>query len=386
MSAQEPTQKVTTKSPTGLPAEPGNPDVGAGLAILSAAQAWAHDHHVPLNATVEITQRCNIRCQHCYNFDRDERRPSRTSPSGCEVAPELDTAEILQLITDLHRAGCLFLSLTGGEAMVHPDLFAFLDHAAGLNMAVHLLSNGTLLRPGMVGRLAGYPNLLRVSISLYGATAEVHDEVTQARGSFARTWAGVRLLQARGIVVRVKFIVMRGNAHQMEEMVAQADAAKLPYTVDFTVTARHDGTRGSLDNRIDRRQLEQLCHGPLRHMIRLGAERTFTATEFACNCARGNCAVSAQGDVQPCISVPLVAGNIRKQPFAEIWRSSPVFQWIRGLRVEDYPQCSPCPHKSWCTRDRGAALTYSGSYTGTDPLVCARAEIAHQLADEARTT
>jgi hypothetical protein len=27
-------------------------------------------------------------------------------------------------------------------------------------------------------------------------------------------------------------------------------------------------------------------------------------------------------------------------------------------------------------------MTYSGSYTGTDPLVCARAELAHRLADE----
>jgi hypothetical protein len=59
-----------------------------------------------------------------------------------------------------------------------------------------------------------------------------------------------------------------------------------------------------------------------------------------------------------------------------------VFQQIRGLRLSDYPQCAPCPHKSWCTRERGAAYTYSGSYTGTDPLVCAKAELSHRVALE----
>lgn len=362
-----------------MSAPPLTPDQAEGLAIMGKAQTWAHDRLVPFNATIEITQRCNIRCVHCYNFDRDV---DRHEASACPSRPDLSTAEILALIDDLHREGCFFLSLTGGEAMLHRDFFAFLDRAAERNMVVHVLSNGTLLRPGMVGRLAGYPNLNKISLSLYGATAEVHDGITQAPGSWARTWAGADRLRARGIGVRVKFIVMRANAHQVEQMIAMADARGFSYSVDLTVTARHDGDPGSLALRLDRSQLEQLCRGPLRNHLYLGPDRPVTAATFACNCARGNCAITAQGDVQPCIAVPLVAGNVREQPFAEIWRSSPVFQRIRGLRVEDYQDCAPCPHKSWCTRERGAAFTYSGSYTGTDPLICARAEITHQIADE----
>jgi AdoMet-dependent heme synthase len=350
-----------------------------GLAILQQTQGWARNRLVPLNATIEVTQRCNIRCTHCYNFDRDA---DRKQTSACPSRPDLTSAEILALIDDLHREGCFFLSLTGGEAMLHPDFFAFLDRAAERNMAVHVLSNGTLLRPGMVGRLAGYPNLTKISLSLYGATAEVHDGITQAPGSWARTWAGAERLRGRGIGVRLKFIVMRHNAHQVEAMIASADARGFSYGVDLTVTARHDGDPGSLAVRIDRAQLEQLCRGPLQKHLYLGPERPVTSSTFACNCGRGNCAITAQGDVQPCIAVPLVAGNVRQQPFAEIWRASPVFQRLRGLRLEDYRECAPCPHKSWCTRERGAAFTYSGSYTGTDPLVCARAEITHQLADE----
>jgi radical SAM protein with 4Fe4S-binding SPASM domain len=355
-----------------------------GGRLVAQAQEWAYANLVPLNATIEITQACNIRCLHCYNFDRGGPAPDggpMARPAGDCGAPELSAQEILRLLGDLRDAGCLFLSLTGGEVLAHPELFAFLDRARDLNMAVQLLSNGTLLRPGMAARLATYSNLLGVSVSIYGATSETHDGITQAPGSWRRTWAGVDRLRARGVSVRLKLIIMRQNAHEVAAMRAMADARGCPYLVDVTITARHDGTRGSLTTRIGHDDLEGLYRGPLRDLVPLG-RRPVGEEDFPCNCARGNCAISARGEVYPCISVPWPAGNVRERPFREIWAESPVFQRIRGLRVADYPSCAPCPHKSHCTRNRGAAFNASGSYTGTDPFVCATAELAHALADE----
>ena len=134
--------------------------------LISEAQEWAHARMVPLNVTIEITQRCNIRCLHCYNFDRD--LPAQAPAGACGEPQELSTDEILGLMGDVRAAGCLFLSLTGGEVLSHPQLFTFLDRARDLHLAVQLLTNGTLLRPGVAGRLAGYRNLLGVSVSLYG--------------------------------------------------------------------------------------------------------------------------------------------------------------------------------------------------------------------------
>ena len=82
------------------------------------------------------------------------------------------------------------------------------------------------------------------------------------------------------------------------------------------------------------------------------------------------------------ISVPWVAGNIREQPFDEIWKTSPVFQRIRGLKIRDYAKCSPCGHKEYCRRDRSSAYTTTGDYTGANPFTCATAELVHRLADE----
>ena len=345
-----------------------------GHALIGRVQDWAYQNHVPLNASIELTLRCNIRCLHCYNFDRDEPR------AACDK-PELGTEEILRVMDELRAAGCLFLMFTGGEVLSHKDLFRFLDHARELNFAVQLLTNGTMLRPGVAARLATYENLQGISVSLYGSSAEVHDGVTQVAGSFRRTWDGVERLRRLGITVRLKYILMKQNAHEAEAMRAVADARGLPYMIDLTITSRHDGSHGSLDTRIGRDTLESLYRGPLRDLAIRGKQQT-TEESFPCNCARGNVGITATGDVVPCVSVPWTAGNIREQSFAEIWKSSPVFQEIRGLEIADYEQCSPCAHKDHCQRNRGAALTASGRYTGVDPFVCATAEIAHTLADE----
>ncbi len=186
---------------------------------------------MPFNVTLELTLNCNIRCLHCYNLDRDEPRSSKPPAAAAtpsERKPDLSLDEILRLLSDLRDAGCLILGLTGGEVLTYPHLFAVLDRARELNLAVQLLTNGTMLQPGVAARLASYRNLLGVSISLYGATAEVHDGITQIAGSFRRTWDGAQRMRAAGVAVRLKFIVMRQNAHQVAEMRAQAAARRFP--------------------------------------------------------------------------------------------------------------------------------------------------------------
>jgi radical SAM protein with 4Fe4S-binding SPASM domain len=348
--------------------------------VVSRVQSLAYERMIPLNVSLELTLKCNIRCLHCYNFDRDTDGPASCAGDG-GTAPELSLEEILRLLGELRAAGTLFVSLTGGEVLSSPHLFPVLDRARELNLAVQLLSNGTLLRPGMAARLASYRNLLGVSISLYGATPEVHDGVTQIRGSWQRTLDGADRLRARGVAVRLKLIVMRPNVQEVGAMRALAEARGYPYLLDVTVTARHDGTRGSLAMRIGEDELAALYRGPLRDLIPKG-NHTVDEAAFPCNCARGNCAISVRGDVFPCVSVPWAAGNVRERPFGEIWRGSPVFERIRGLKIADYPACAPCPDKAFCSRDRGAAYNASGSYTGTDPFVCAAAGVARAVASE----
>jgi radical SAM protein with 4Fe4S-binding SPASM domain len=340
--------------------------------VLEGLHARAYDACIPLNVSLELTLRCNIRCTHCYNFDRDQPRAG--------TGAELSMDEIRPLLDDLRRSGTLFLSLTGGEAMVHPRFWDILDEAAARGFAVTVLSNGTLLTEPVCDRLAACPSLWGVSLSMYGARAASHDAITQVPGSYEKTMAGARRMAARGARVGLKFVLMNANAAEAGAMIDGAEAEGFEYSIDPTITGRYDGTSGSLATRVDPETLEQLYRDPLRSLIRPGPAEP-TDDQFKCNCARGNAAVSSSGEVYPCIATPLRAGSIREQSFSRIWADSPVFRWIRGLRVADFKTCAPCGLKSWCRRSPGPAYLLTGDYTGVDPWTCREAEIIRSVAE-----
>lgn len=346
------------------------PGDAEACSLLGTLQQTAYERCIPLNVSLELTLRCNIRCTHCYNFDRDLPRPPSLA--------ELSYPEILGLLDELRRAGTLYLSLTGGEALVHPRFWDILEESAARRFVISVLSNGTLLTEDVCDRLTRYAALAGVGLSLYGARPETHDSITQVKGSFARTWSGARTLQECGVGVSLKFILMKGNAHEAAEMIRSAEEGGFTYAISATITGRYDGTGGSLDTRIDHATLESLYRGPLRGEL-IVRKPDPSDDEFKCNCARGNAAVSSSGDVYPCISTPLRAGNIREQTFTEIWKSSKVFQRIRSLGLSDFKTCAPCTLKSWCRRTPGSAVLLHGDYTGVDPWDCKEAQIIRDI-------
>jgi radical SAM protein with 4Fe4S-binding SPASM domain len=347
-----------------------NPFEHEGCSLLGTVQETAYRQCIPLHVSLELTLRCNIRCAHCYNFDRDLPRP--------EFGPELSFPEILGLLDEFRELGTLYLSLTGGEAMVHPRFWDILDEAASRRFVVSLLSNGTLLTREVCDRLAGYVGLAGVSLSLYGARPETHDSVTKSRGSFERTWAGARRLQELGAGVGLKFIVMKANAAEAGDMIRMAEDGGFACSFEATITGRYDGSRTSVATRVDSATLESLYRGPLRGELATRSPDP-TDDEFKCNCARGNAAVAATGDVYPCIATPLRAGNVRERSFTEIWKNSEVFRRIRGLTLSDFKSCAPCGLKTWCRRSPGSAVLLHGDYTGIDPWDCREAEIIRDV-------
>lgn len=340
--------------------------------------ALADKRHIPLSVTFEITQACNLRCVHCYNFDRELGR--HPDPARREA---LSDADIHRVIDEVRAEGTLFLAFTGGEPTSHPSVVDFVAHGAGAGMFTRLKSNGTQLNPSRLARLAA-AGLKAIDVSVYGADPGTHDAFVRRRGAFARTMAGIRRARDSGIAVQIAFVLSRANAHVAEDMLALAEEAGVPYSLDPHITARYDGSRSSLDLALERQTLERLYRGPLKRYVSDGRK----VARIACPCARSVCGIGSSGDVYPCIGAPLPAGNLRSSSFREIWRHSPTLQWVRGLRDEDFGACASCSHVSYCRRNSGMMLSNTGSFTGParfgDDFCCTEAEVVHRVAEESR--
>ncbi len=79
---------------------------------------------------------------------------------------------------------------------------------------------------------------------------------------------------------------------------------------------------------------------------------------FSRGCLAGltYCVIGSQGIVRPCAYMVEEAGDVRKQPFDQIWRESPVFE---RLRTEEYSgACGSCEFKDGCGGCRARAAYY----------------------------
>ena len=164
-------------------------------------------------------------------------------------------------------------------------------------------------------------------------------------------------------------------------MQALCNARVVPTCSTSRVTARHDGTQGVL----------RPCGSPRPSWRRSTRARLATSSRpgTAPSTRRPSPAtarVATPPSRRAATYSPASPSPGRRATFSSsvrgVWRGSPVFERIRGLKIADYPACAPCPDKSFCSRNRGAAYNASGSYTGTDPFVCAAAGVARAVASK----
>jgi AdoMet-dependent heme synthase len=327
--------------------------------------------HIPLSVHLDLTMRCNERCIHCYRVI--ERRP------------ELTTEELKALLDDVARAGTLYLTFSGGEVFLRKDLFELLEHARQLHFDVRLKSNALLITEEKAARLRRL-GVRQVDISIYSADPAVHDWVTKVPGSLERSLEGAARLRAAGVTVKLNCPLMKQNVGQYKEIRALAERLGVLCGFDPMITVKNDGDTSPVTLRITPKQLMQVLQDPVLNPD-LGKREACESPgaredldDIPCGASHNACYISAYGDVMPCVAMPIACGNVRDEPFAEIWHRSPEMLRVRSIRIRDLHTCASCAASRFCTRCPGQALVETGDLYGPSPANCEHALTAAQLA------
>jgi len=315
---------------------------------------------VPLSVHLDVTYRCNERCEHCY-LEHDGKN-------------ELTTAEIRSFLLQFAGAGVFFLTISGGEPLLRRDCFEIIEFARELGFNVKLKTNAVLVREKTARRLRE-AGVEQVQVSVYSHKPEIHDAITKLPGSLSRTLEGIRLMRAAGLKVTLANVLMRSNAADYAGVQALAAETGAHYTLDPTITPMLSGDSSILDMRLPAQGLrtvfrddrlvgnvDDFCAlpGPIDDEIREG---------IPCSAGHTSCYVSPWGDVYPCVQFPLPCGNLRQQSFAEIWAGSAPLREVRAIRAKHLPTCSSCSHLGTCTRCPGLALM-EGKMRGPSSTDC----------------
>ncbi len=157
-----------------------------------------------------LLRRCNLTCKHCYSISADKKFPG-----------ELGTEEIRQVMADLKAFGVPAIILSGGEPLLHPDIFDIATHAKQLGFYTGLSSNGTLINTNNISAIAatGF-NYVGVSLDGIGPT---HDRFRRLDGAFDAAMRGIRLCKARDIKVGLRFTLTQDNAAELPQLLRLLD-------------------------------------------------------------------------------------------------------------------------------------------------------------------
>lgn len=341
----------------------------------------------PFLVVWNITRACNLRCRHCYEV------AAKPGPD------ELDTRGALKAVDDMAEAGLAYIAISGGEPLFRKDIFQIAERIKERGMAFSIATNGTLLNRERARRLREL-DCLFVQVSLDGSNPESHNWF-RGRDSFERTVIGIKNAVAEGLSVGISTTVTQHNYKEVPDVIDLAEklGASTFMHYNFIPTGRgkeimrlelEPEQREDLLIRMARqagkRKIRVLSTAPQYARVCVENEAATIAmthfdyttpetssslqflAEFVGGCGSGRlyCALEPNGDIEPCVFIPIKLGNIKKDDLLEVWLNSTVLKRIRR-RERFGGNCGVCEYRNMCGGCRARAYSYFGDVQGPDP-------------------
>ena len=326
---------------------------------------------------INLTQRCNLACDHCY---LDASTLKHGGPS------ELTTGEVCGLLDEVVQCGDgPMVVLTGGEPLMRRDLEEIIAHGAGLNLAMVVGTNGIMLTEQRVRslQLAG---VLGFGISVDSLDPAFHDEFRGRSGAWAKTMAGIEACRRNEVSFQIHFSIFETNAHELPAMIDFArDCGARVLNIFFLIcTGRGESVTDLTPQRYEQilgeliEAQEQCSDLIIRarcapHFKRIAHQRNPDSAlnrisgQEGDGCIAGThyCRITPDGAVTACPYIPDEVGNIRHESFKALWDQSPVLQWFREPELRG--SCGVCEYRKICGGCRARPLALGGDLMDPDP-------------------
>lgn len=296
------------------------------------------------NLHIELTSKCNERCVHCYI-------PHENKISN--IDPDL----FYNVLEQCKNMRLLHLTLSGGEPMLHKNFSDFLRKCKEYDFSVNVLSNLTLLDNDIIKEMKANP-LLGVQVSLYSMNSDIHDEITQMKGSFEKTKSAILKLIENDIPLQISCPIMKQNKNCYDDVLKWADKHKIHVGDDYVIIARYDHTTKNLNCRLSINEVKDVISDKIANnakyleQMEMDAEKkkNVTPNDFVCSVCHSSICISDNGNVYPCAGwQDYIVGNVKETSLNDIWDNSVKVQYLRDLRNHDFPKCIQCADKEFCT-------------------------------------
>jgi len=265
---------------------------------------------------VELTERCNNDCVHCY-IRKDTG--SRIQDAGCGDdgigSCEMTAAEVEGVLEEAQGLGCLTVRFTGGEPLLREDFEEIYIAARELGLRVIISTNATLITQELANVFARVPPLEDLDITLYGAGRETYEAVSRSPGSFNEACRGLALLSGKTIPFSIRSIVLPQNSCDAQSLatwrkIQPTMPDPLPPTIYLDLRARRDSSTKNDAIRKLRMPPSDIVAWLSQDRAKYAAEHRGFCRKFAgppggllfrCGAGTNSTCVDAYGNVQMCL-------------------------------------------------------------------------------------
>lgn len=346
-----------------------------GADFFRALFRRAEQERVPVAGSLELTRRCELACVHCYlGYERGKPRARR----------EMTTEEVLRILDQAIAAGCLGLLITGGDPLLRSDFATVYRRAKLAGVDVTVFTSGTRVTEEHCELFRDLPPRV-VEITLYGATAETFERITQVPGSYRRCLTGVERLLGAGVRVGLKTMLMTLNQHELGEMRTMAQSLGVKFRFDGLLNACLDASKGPLEWRLDAAEVAraefddpQVCQNWLGFARR---HPSIPTNERVLQCGAGETQfhVDSYGRLQPCLMLPRFSYDLLDGDWVEGWRRLAA---VRELRLDAASPCGTCTDRAYCGYCAGLVELETGCTAIPSSYLCSLAKERTQVLAE----
>jgi radical SAM protein with 4Fe4S-binding SPASM domain len=336
----------------------------------------AQTTRVPVNGTIEVSHRCPLQCQHCYN----------NLPMNDFVARarELTLDDYKKLLDELSDLGCLWLLFTGGEIFARRDFLDIYAYAKRKGFLITLFTNGTMITEKIADFLADL-RPFTIEITLYGATKETYEKLTGIPGSYERCLRGIDLLLERKLPLKLKTVALSLTKHEIPMMRQMATDRGVEFMFDAMINPRIDCSSSPLAVRLTPSEIVELdLDNPervseWRRLARDHAPAPYVEGEsrqiYQCGGGINSFAIDPYGDLSICVLSHVDKYNVR-DGFRQGWE-----QYLLDVRMREITRptkCTACGIKSMCGMCAANGELENGDAESPVDFLC---QVAHLRAE-----
>jgi len=213
----------------------------------------------PLHGSIIGTYRCNLRCSMCELW----KKTSEYKKMGKQ---ELTTEEMKAVINDYASIGTAGIGFSGGEPLLRQDMLELITYAKKKGMVTHLSSNGMIINTNLAKKIME-SGLDAIGFSLDGATAETHDGIRGAKGSYDKVIKAIGIfnelnkIRKRKIVIVVVTVISALNLDEIINLVyllKKVGVDKISFIPFHDIGILSDGIPTMIKHKIKLKELKKL--------------------------------------------------------------------------------------------------------------------------------